>query len=236
MPEFLTTRNISASITDILRKADEKIGLVSPYIRFADEIAQRLRDADRAGKTILVVYGKEELRDDTREVLSGLENLHLYYSENLHAKCYFNERKLVLTSMNLYEFSEMNNREMGIEAESDEQVYEDTKREVGSIILSAEEEPLGRSSSLDFETFFDLDIARDVAPGNGRDTGHCIRCGETIPHDPDRPFCGDCFKEWVKWKNEDYEEKYCHTCGEPNETSKSRPECKSCWSKARQYS
>lgn len=72
MAEFLTTRNISSSITDIIRKADQEICLVCPYIRFAEQVADRLRDADQEGKDILVIYGKEELRKDTREVLSGL--------------------------------------------------------------------------------------------------------------------------------------------------------------------
>jgi hypothetical protein len=73
MAEFLTTRNVSSSIIDIIRQADQEICLVCPYIRFADQVAERLSDADRDGKDILVVYGKEDLRDDTRRVLSGLQ-------------------------------------------------------------------------------------------------------------------------------------------------------------------
>lgn len=34
--------------------------------------------------------------------------------KNLHAKCYLNENEAIITSMNLYEFSQMNNNEMGI--------------------------------------------------------------------------------------------------------------------------
>ena len=147
MAEFLTTRNISSSITDIIRKADQEICLVCPYIRFADPVAERLWDADQEGKDILVVYGKEELRKDTREVLSGLDNLHLFYSENLHAKCYFSEHELVLTSMNLYEYSKMNNREMGVRADSGEEIYEDAVGEVKSIVRNAKESSEMRKKS-----------------------------------------------------------------------------------------
>ena len=40
------------------------------------------------------------------------DHVHLYFSKNLHAKCYLNEKKMIITSMNLYEFSQVNNREM----------------------------------------------------------------------------------------------------------------------------
>ena len=34
--------------------------------------------------------------------------------KNLHAKCYLNEKEALLTSMNLYEYSQEHNDEMGI--------------------------------------------------------------------------------------------------------------------------
>ena len=216
MAEFLTTRNVSSSIIDIIRQADQEICLVCPYIRFADQVAERLSDADRDGKDILVVYGKEDLRDDTRGVLSGLQNLHLFYSENLHAKCYFNEHELVLTSMNLYAFSEMNNREMGIRAGADEAIYDDALDEVKSIVQNAKKQSLReqapkKSSGLDLKEMFGLDGASDDTfiselPDGESEKGFCIRCGDRIPHNPGRPFCKGCFKAWNRWENEDYEE------------------------------
>ena len=44
----------------------------------------------------------------------GLRFVYLFFSENLHAKCYFNDTKMIITSMNFYDFSMMNNKEMGI--------------------------------------------------------------------------------------------------------------------------
>ncbi len=35
-------------------------------------------------------------------------------SQNLHAKCYLNEKAAIITSMNLYDFSQVNNNEMGV--------------------------------------------------------------------------------------------------------------------------
>ena len=36
------------------------------------------------------------------------------YCKNLHAKCYLNGNRALLTSMNLYEFSQVNNHEIGV--------------------------------------------------------------------------------------------------------------------------
>ena len=46
-------------------------------------------------------------------------------SRTLHAKCYFNEQNLVISSMNLYDFSEVNNWEMSIliDKDNDSEIY-----------------------------------------------------------------------------------------------------------------
>lgn len=62
--------------------------------------------------------------------------------------------------------------------------------------------------------------------------GHCIRCDETIPLDRDHPYCASCYKSWVKYKNPDYEEKYCHSCGKKKETTMAKPLCRPCWEAA----
>lgn len=140
MASFLTTIGISSSIGQILRGATCQVGLVSPYIRLSDRAATQIRRADQAGKTLLVVYGKTDLPSKTREVFSSLQNLRLCYLADLHAKCFFNERELVVSTMNLYAFSEKNNREMGIRIRKNGEsgLYGDVLREVNSMIESAE--------------------------------------------------------------------------------------------------
>jgi hypothetical protein len=45
---------------------------------------------------------------------------------------------MVITSMNMYEFSEKNNREMGVLVESSEAVYQEAVTEARSIVAAAE--------------------------------------------------------------------------------------------------
>ena len=67
-----------------------------------------------------------------------MKNLELRFCENLHAKCYFNENLMVLTSMNLHQFSQSNNREMGVlikcEDKNDEELFLNAKKEANLII------------------------------------------------------------------------------------------------------
>lgn len=46
--------------------------------------------------------------------------------------------------------------------------------------------------------------------------GFCIRTGNEIPFDVNRPFCYDAFKSWNQFKNIDFKESYCHATGQPS--------------------
>jgi hypothetical protein len=46
-----------------------------------------------------------------------------------------------------------------------------------------------------------------------------------------KPLCADCFRQWNKYQDEDYEEKYCHSCGKSTKTSFAKPLCMACWKK-----
>jgi hypothetical protein len=73
-----------------------------------------LKEADKRGIEISLVYRENKLTNVERQKLTGLVNLNLLCHPEIHAKCYFNEADMIITSMNLYEYSEKYNREMGI--------------------------------------------------------------------------------------------------------------------------
>lgn len=58
---------------------------------------------------------------------------------------------------------------------------------------------------------------------------HCIRCGKTIPFNPDKPLCRGCYQSWARYGNPDYPEKCCHGCGSPHRVTVARPLCRSCY-------
>lgn len=222
MAEFLTTNGIASQIENIIIEAKSKLILVSPYLKISKTFHQRLNDASRRGVKITIIYGKDELNAKQRELLTQLKNLELFYLENLHAKCYFNESKMVVTSMNMYEFSEKNNREMGILLDRilDKDLYNKAVVETKSFADASIREsitPLAKASN----------VKKRFVQAKG---GYCIRCGQIIELDLDRPLCSDCYSVWSQWGDEDYVENVCHSCGSDHDhVSKARPECYDCY-------
>jgi hypothetical protein len=142
MAKFLTTVGNSFYIEQIILNAEKNLTLVTPYLNLSKNLIDRLADADKENIIITVIYGKSELNVKEKNKIESLKNLELFFCENLHAKCYHNEKSLIITSMNLYEFSERNNREMGIliEKNSDLKIYEETLKEIESIKNSSSKE------------------------------------------------------------------------------------------------
>ena len=141
MAKFLTTSGISYEVENIIKEAKKKLVLISPYVQINKMLLERLQNASDKGVQITFIYGKSELQKTEKNQLESIENLKLYYYPNLHAKCYFNEKLMVITSMNLYDFSEKYNREMGvlIQKADDLEIFTDAVNEAVSIVKSAEE-------------------------------------------------------------------------------------------------
>ena len=237
MAEFLTTTNITARLEDIIReaKAGEKLVLVSPFVQIGQRLIDNLKAADKRRVKIILIYGKkQDLGPDEWDKLNDLQNLSLYYHPNLHAKCYYNEKQLIITSMNLYDFSERTNYEMGVlvQKEEDKAIYDLAVEEVEIIRRNSEE--IKRPSSLAamgkavMGVMNDFNDLVDDAAGTPR-KGFCIGCAQRIDFDPNRPFCGECYGKWAIDKKVTHQEQRCHGCGKANKSSMSRPLCLACY-------
>jgi phosphatidylserine/phosphatidylglycerophosphate/cardiolipin synthase-like enzyme len=100
-----------------------------------------LEDKNRLKIDVRIVYGKSELQPEEINWLKELDYIRTSFCKNLHAKCYMNEEKCIITSLNLYEFSQINNNEMGILVLRDEdaEVYKDAYEEAQRIIRISDE-------------------------------------------------------------------------------------------------
>lgn len=141
MPKYLRTSGITAEVEELIREARERLYIISPYLKLSDNIRELLNDKEREKAEVRIIFGKQELNPTEMSYLQNLKYVRLYFSKNLHAKCYLNEKKMIISSMNLYEFSQQNNREMGIlidrEIEADRPVYEDAWKDIESILNNA---------------------------------------------------------------------------------------------------
>ena len=109
MAKFLNTSATNYRLEELIKDAREHLVIISPYLKFNDRIKELLTDKDRMKIDVRIVYGKNEMAPQEINWLSSLESVRTSFLQNLHAKCYLNERAVIITSMNLYEFSQLNN-------------------------------------------------------------------------------------------------------------------------------
>ncbi|MEQ3694101.1 MAG: phospholipase D family protein [Thalassolituus sp.] len=140
MAKFLTTTSISYVLEEIIKKSKKNLILVSPYLKLNARIKEMLLSKMDSGVTVRVVYGKKEMADSELSWFAEYPDIALHYSHNLHAKCYMTDSYAIVCSLNLYEYSQVNNHEMGVllSRNDDEQAFADCFTNVSSIVKSSE--------------------------------------------------------------------------------------------------
>lgn len=239
MAEFLNTSRISTELERIITDAEERLVIISPYIKAEQRILEKLEDAAKRGVAVRVIHGKRDLRSDERGRLKPLSSLstvvELLYRENLHAKCYLNEGQAILTSMNLYEVSKGND-EMGIlvsRAGNDRSLYRDIDEEAHWIYAHSSKSP-STPAMKPVPRVESPPVSEQVPTVTERSLGipclgFCIRCKNIIPLEALKPHCSRCLAEWSKYGNTEHGERYCHICGEFHTVTMRKPLCLSCY-------
>lgn len=300
MSTFLTGKTLESKLTDIIWNAKKRVVLISPFIKLDDHIKKVLDKIKSTHSIALyIVFGKNEeykhnsFNRDDLEFIKEFKNVTILYNKDLHAKHYSNEREGLITSLNLYGYSMVNNIEYGVYFERTlnpiDTLFEQTENytlelvhELSTVIFLKKpvysKKLLGLSKQyqqskviyditndfFDNKTHitetkllkdFDLGIetiiekkystkperVETATRTNTKKTfqqtnaykktkveqeiGYCIRTGEEIPFNPERPFCYNAYKSWVQFENYEYPENYCHKTGKPSngKTSMANP-------------
>jgi hypothetical protein len=134
---------------------------------------------------------------------------------------------MIITSLNLFEFSMANNKEMGVLIDksetSDKVLFEDAYKEVDYINQTSQRFEFG---------------AGKPPSSKKSDTplGYCIRTGAEIPFNIKKPLSDEAYKIWNQFSDKDYPEKFCHFSGAASngETTFNRPILKKNWKKAQE--
>lgn len=121
MARFVEGDSLNVALTDLIRNADEYLYLISPYIKLHSRIKDTLKLKRSAHDLqIIIVFGKSEsgrsnrISDEDLTFFKQFPDLQIRYEKNLHAKYYASEGGALITSLNLYDFSQNNNIEAGI--------------------------------------------------------------------------------------------------------------------------
>lgn len=141
MAKFLATTGTNYHLEELIKSAADRLILISPFLKLNDRMKELLADKNRLKIDVRIVYGKSELQPQEIEWLRSLTYIRTSFCKNLHAKCYMNEEMCIITSLNLYEFSQVNNNEMGIliQRGDDAQLYKEAYEEAQRIIRISDE-------------------------------------------------------------------------------------------------
>lgn len=141
MAKFLNTSATNYFLEELIKDAKDRLILISPFLKLNDRIKELLSDKNRLKIDVRIVYGKSELQPEEIAWLNELSYVRTSFCKNLHAKCYMNEELCIVTSLNLYEFSQVNNNEMGVlfRRSEDAELYREAYEEAQRIIRISEE-------------------------------------------------------------------------------------------------
>jgi len=272
MAKFLTGNELNFEVEKLLENAVGKILLISPYIKLHDRYKSLLETKkNKPNIEIIIVFGKNEedlsksMKATDFNFLKEFPNIEIRYEKRLHAKYYANEESAILTSMNLYSFSQDNNIEFGVLTKSgllndnlDGKAWDYFERVIDQSEILFKKVPVFDSSLLGLNKKYkesvieedrltDFFINSTKSPTQNQTkvfqndknqskvvNGFCIRTGKEIPFNTRKPMTDEAYKNWLKFENTDYPEKYCHFSGEASngETTFSKPILRKNWKKA----
>ena len=236
---LINTEDTISRLLSLIRDARERVTLISPYVTLGgpgDRVGRAVREAlGRKVRVSIVVRQDEQtpLKDAWLEAMRPHveAGLQLHSVPGLHAKLYRSESSVLITSLNLLGSSFLNTIEVGLwsqDVQALREVDAFIKREVAPHASPVALDAKGRQSSTPKKQ--EPRVRSKPAPREEEEEeGCCIRCGEDIPFNPDRPYCRDCYIEWAEWENEDYEDDFCHACGDDYPATMARPLCRDCF-------
>lgn len=242
MAKFLNTTGVSYHLEEMIKGTKDRLILISPYLQFNERIKEHLNNLNLLKRDIRIVYRENKLQLEENNWLEKQIGVRTSINKSLHAKCYLNENEAIITSMNLYEFSQQNNNEMGIyiSKELDPDLYNATLEEAHRLLTISEEIRVTvKKVTADTPAKTEknsIEVKIQIPKFSEKLTGFCIRTGAPIPFNVQKPLSYEAFKLWNKYGDPDFAERFCHFSGEPSngETSVNRPILKKNWKKAKE--
>ena len=141
MAKFLNTTGVSYHLEELIKSTKDRLILISPYLQFHNRVRDHIQNLNIQKRDIRIVYRESKLQLEESNWLEKQIGVRTSICPTLHAKCYLNENEAIVTSMNLYSFSQQNNDEMGIHVtkEKDPELYKDIYQEARRLLTISEE-------------------------------------------------------------------------------------------------
>ncbi|WP_221801942.1 phospholipase D family protein [Oceanobacter mangrovi] len=139
MAKFLTTASLNFLLEQLVLKSTKNLVLVSPYLKINPRLRELISDKAKSGVPVTVVYGKTDIAQTEKDWFAVHPQITVKFCSDLHAKCYMNEANVIVSSLNLYEFSQINNKEMGVllTRKADGSAFTDAVEEVDRLVRNS---------------------------------------------------------------------------------------------------
>jgi phosphatidylserine/phosphatidylglycerophosphate/cardiolipin synthase-like enzyme len=229
MVNFLKTNELSVEIENLISDTKDRLYLISPYFAMSPMLKRAIQRLDSTNAQIYVICRKEEkltINPGDLEFLQQLRFKNILALEFLHAKCYMNERKAIVTSLNLLDISQQRNWEMGfiIDNEIDAPIFDKIKKYVDDILI--ESRPLQYELK---KIEKEIPIKSDIKESQKKTIpGFCIHCGTQIVFSQKKPLCLKCYHQLGKEYNRESPERFCLACGKKSYQTFEKPICQTC--------
>jgi phosphatidylserine/phosphatidylglycerophosphate/cardiolipin synthase-like enzyme len=141
MVEVLDTTDISGKIIDIIQDAKSKLILIMPRLLLTDKLKELLEEKSENNVEIYVVFAEDDIPLNENNWFNSIETIRLFFCKNLHATFYLNEKELLTTSMNLIDFTKVDNIESGllVKKDKDARLYNDYIDQIKYILEQSQE-------------------------------------------------------------------------------------------------
>lgn len=226
--------DVQHEIEALVDSAAGRLTLVTPYFKPWPKLGERLlRHITERREELILLVRKDEPKALEAAATYEHAGARIRAVEKLHAKVYLSSSRAIVTSMNLYEASR-DSEEIAVlfQRQGDEAQYVAVEAIVDKLktkSVKVEVPTMGPAGAAaqPARTSRERPVAKRQPRKVG--AGTCIRCGDDVVLNPDKPLCRGCYEEWARYENPDYEESYCHQCGTSSGTSVARPLCRACW-------
>jgi hypothetical protein len=261
MAKFLDGPGVQSSLTELIKNTERELFIISPYLKISTMMKNYFKSLDKKNIPITITYRPPDsnINDGDLTFFNELKCLKVYRCENLHTKCFINEKEGIITTMNLHEHSQIHNWEMGIKftKKNDPEIFLDVTKELRVMATQMKLYTLPKNVEVPPQKnqvglapkIFQKDSRKiaykppeppnkstllkilDIVTG---ENAYCIRCGKGLKtFDLQKPYCDTCYAIWTRYKNGKYKEKFCHACGQETKPLPSfeKPVCKHCFTK-----
>ena len=118
---ILTTTELNYRIEEMFSNEKNFILILSPYLSITKKLITILSLSEA---NVTIVYReKEKDSKEVNEIINQLPNVNFYKIPNFHAKAYISQSHTIITSLNLYEHSQINNFELGVLIKNEKSKY-----------------------------------------------------------------------------------------------------------------